>query len=371
MATSGLQHLILVGLGMAHVQVLREFAERRSVSLKITVVAPSVHWVHLDQVPGFVAGHHGADQAAVRLDDLLQRCGATLVKAQVAGFEADTRRLMLTHGDLLQGDLVSFNTEPGLDRTRMAAEMPGALQHALNLRPLEAFCTLWPQVAQLATTHPLHVAVVGHGMVATELALAIEYSLSHNPECQPCRVNLVTGGEAPGAGFPIPFQHRVAQALKRQNITVLRDRCTGMNGKEVLLGSGARLVCDAPVLALEGHPPAWLAGSGMTLAQEGHAEVSDRLHSISHPRVYLTSDARGQVAVRQGRTLAGNLRAMIEGTDAKPLATPLVTPELFYGGGQQAIATVHTPWRSFSAAGHWVGAWKRRMDAASLKAVIA
>ena len=368
MVPGGLRHLVLVGLGMAHVQVLREFAGRRSMSLKITVVSPSVHWVHLDQVPGFVAGTSEAGQCTVSLEPLLQRCGATLVKAQIAEFDAATRSLTLSNGETLQGDLISFNTEASLDRTRMATDMPGALQHALNLRPLEAFCTLWPQVAQLATTRPLNVAVVGEGMIAAELALAIAYGLSHNPECQPCRVSLVTGGETPGAECPATVQQRITQALKRQHITVLRDRCTSMNGKEVQLASGARLVCDAPVLALGGHPPAWLAGSGLALAADGQPELSDRMHSTSHPRVYVTRDPRGHAALRTGKTLAFNLRATIDGTTARPLAAPLFTLEGYFCGGLQAIAALHTPWRDFSASGGWVWPWKQKADTARLKA---
>ena len=75
-STPGLKNLVLLGLGHAHVQVLRGLAHSRPADLNLTVIAPRPLAVYSGMVPGFVAGHYTAEQCRIPLDALLARSGA-------------------------------------------------------------------------------------------------------------------------------------------------------------------------------------------------------------------------------------------------------------------------------------------------------
>jgi NADH dehydrogenase FAD-containing subunit len=367
------QHLVLVGASLAHVQVLQNFAMRRVMSVNITLIAPSLHPVHLGLVPDFVAGSITAESCTMVLDGLLKQAGATWVKATVTGLDAQAKRLTLSNHGRIQFDILSLSHADTSNRTPVQAEasMPGAGQHALNFWPLEIFCTLWPQLTTLAQTRALNIAVVGGSVQAVALALAVEHGLKNHPGTppshQPCRVSLVTGGQAPAAEYPQAVQRQLNRALKRQHITVLRDHCTGINTTELQLASGARLACDAPLLALPPLAPPWQAESGLQLNDAGGIAVNSSQQSISHPTIFVT--AGGEPTGRTGRVLVHNLRATLNATALKPLTIPAFSLELLFCGARQAVGVLHTPWGSLSGAGTWLAYWKGRREKNALQRV--
>jgi hypothetical protein len=135
---------------------------------------------------------------------------------------------------------------------------------------------------------------------------------------------LVTGGEPPAAAYPQAVQARVQRALRRLNVTLIPETCVGVEVGALLLANGARLVCDAPVLAVGTQAPAWLADSGLALDEAGYLAVNAFQQSTSHPRVFAAGDVASRVdvpharngvhAVRAGVPLLANLRAAMHRT---------------------------------------------------------
>ena len=73
MAVHGIKHPVLLGLGRAHIQVLRGLADIRPADLHLTVIAPRPQALMSPMVPGFVAGHYTLAQCQMPLDGLLER----------------------------------------------------------------------------------------------------------------------------------------------------------------------------------------------------------------------------------------------------------------------------------------------------------
>ena len=262
-STPGLKNLVLLGLGHAHVQVLRGLAHSRPADLNLTVIAPRPLAVYSGMVPGFVAGHYTAEQCRIPLDALLARSGARTIAGSAIGIDAETRTVALASGEAVPWDWLSVNTGPIMDRDLLEVRMPGARRHALFVRPIDAFVQLWPQVAEMAASRPIHLAVVGAGAAGVELAMAASHALQGSGMPQGSHVSLVTGGEPPAAIYPQAVQARVQRALRRLNVTLIPETCVGVEVGALLLANGARLVCDAPVLAVGTQAPAWLADSGL------------------------------------------------------------------------------------------------------------
>jgi NADH dehydrogenase FAD-containing subunit len=135
-----------------------------------------------------------------------------------------------------------------------------------------------------------------------------------------------------------------------------------------MLASGARLACDAPLLAIGAQAPAWLAGSGLALDDAGFLAVNACQQSLSHPHVFAAGDVASRLdaphprsgvhAVRAGPALLANLRAALQAQPLVPYTPPARTLNLLACGARYAIAS----WGNWSFEGRWVWHWKDHID---------
>ncbi len=356
----GIKKLLLLGAGRAHVHVLAQLARHRPADLDVILLAPFGHHACGGMVPGFVAGHYGESDCQIALAPLVRAAGARWVQGRCAGLDAGSRQVAVAaHGaaerapDVLAYDLLSIDTGATTDRARLEAEMPGAATHALNLRPIEGFMRLWPQVLALAQSRPVSLAMIGAGALGIELLFAAEQAIRHHA-LPGSRFTLVTGGPEVAPGHSDGVRHRVLRQLKRRGITVLREACTGIGDGVVHLGNGATLACDAPLLAGQAHAPVWLQDSGLALCEHGQAQVNAFQQSTSHPEVF----AVGDEAAHAGPPLLASLLAAHGGQPLKPHAPPARTLDFLSCGAGHAIAS----YGPLHAEGGWAWAWKDRID---------
>ena len=349
-----MKNLILLGAGHAHVHVLSTLAAQPLPGVQITLVAPYPRQLYSGMVPGFIAGHYTLEDCVIPLEPLLKNTGIRWLSRSVTALDADTRSLTLDDGSTLAYDWLSINTGAVHDRQKMEAQMPGAREHGLFVRPLEPFAALWPRVAELAQNRALRVAVIGAGAAGIELAMAMAHRLPGSS------LTLISGDAPVAARYPQGVQQRVRQALKQRHITVLNERVVGLQAGEVLLANGARLVCDVPVIAIGGQAPAWLADSGLALDEHGFMAVDACLRATRHAEVFAVGEVSTRVdqplarsgvyAVRAGPALLKNLTAVVAGAEPSPHLPPKNTLNLLSCGNHEAIAS----WGDYSAQGRWV-----------------
>lgn len=347
------KHLVLLGAGHAHMHVLSTLASRPWSGVQITLIEPCPRQLYSGMVSGFVAGHHALDDCEIALEPLLENTGIRWLTCSATALDANARTVTLDDGSELSFEWLSVNTGLVQDRNQIEQAMPGAREHGLFVRPIEAFGALWPRVTELAQSRALRLAVIGGAAAGIELAMAIRHRLPRSS------VTLITGGTAVAANYPPAVQQRVVKALKRRNITVLADLAVGMGAGEVLLGCGARLACDVPLIASGAQAPAWLDGSGLALDEQGFIAVDACQRSTSHTHVF----AAGDVSSRLDRALAKNLAAAIAGAKPSPHTPPKNTLNLLSCGDHFAIAS----WGNYSAQGRWVGWLKNWIDRAFIK----
>jgi pyridine nucleotide-disulfide oxidoreductase family protein len=371
----GIKKLLLLGAGHAHVHVLAQLARHRPADLDVTVLSPYPFQTYSGMTPGFVAGHYSAAECQIPLEPLVKAAGARWVQGRCTGIDAAAGTVQVAAAggarDVpaeLRCDLLSIDTGAVIDRVRLEAEMPGAADRALIVRPIEAFAALWPQVVGMAGDQPVSIAVVGAGAAGLELLFAAEQRLRN--EGHAARFTLITGGGEVAANYTPGVQRRVLRQLKRRGITVLREACVGVEAGAVRLASGATLACDVPILAIGTHAPPWLQGSGLALSESGHVLVNAFQQSTSHPAVFAAGDVAtradaphaksGVYAVRAGPPLAANLLAAHEGQPLKPHHPPANTLNLLSCGAGHAIAS----YGPLHAEGGWAWRWKDRIDRA-------
>jgi len=355
-----LKQLVLLGGGHAHLQVLREFAARPLASAALTLVSPHPQFVYSGMVPGLVAGHYRSDELMVDLQPLAAAARAGFVQSAATAIDASSRSVTLANGERLHYDVLSVDIGGVMDRDTI----PGAREHALFMRPMEQFASLWGGLLELAQQRSLSVVVIGGGAGGVELAMALQHRLEGR-----ARVSLVTGGPAPMPSHPPAVQERARRALRRCGVTLFEDSCERIATDHVLLaGHGGRLACDAPVMAIGSSAPPCLRSSGLMLDEQGWIATGPTLQSTSHPEVFAAGDVAtrtdaprpksGVYAVRAGMPLALNLRRFIGGGPLQSHASSPRSLNLMSCGRRYAIAS----WGGWSAEGRWVWWWKDRID---------
>lgn len=370
----GIKKLLLLGAGHAHVHVLASLAQHRPADLDVTVLTPFAYQTYSGMTPGFVAGHYAEADCRIALEPLVRAAGARWVQGRCNGIDLVGNTVGITATGGAQGvpaalgfDELSIDTGAVIDRARLEADMPGAATHALAVRPIEAFAQLWPQVMALAQQKPVSLAVVGAGAAGIELVFAAEQAIRQHGMAG-ARFTLITGGPEVADNYRPSVQRKVVRQLKRRGITVLREACVGIGEGEVVLGNGARLACDVPLLAIGTHAPPWLQGSGLTLSDSGHVLVNAFQQSTSHPHVFAAGDVAsradapharsGVYAVRAGPPLAHNLLAFHQRKPLKAHQPPTNTLNLLSCGTGHAIAS----YGPLSLEGAWAWRWKDRID---------
>jgi len=356
---------VLLGGGHAHVHVLQDLARQPMPGAQVTLVSPFRTALYSGMVPGLVAGRFATDDCSIALATLAARAHVSFVDGSATALNAAARSVTIARPDgstqQFDYDTLSVDTGGVIDRETI----PGAREHALFVRPVEVFVQLLDRLLELVQAQPRSVVVVGGGAAGVELALALARRIAGAGH-----VSLVTGGPAPLASYPPPVRRRAARALKRAGITVLEEPCREISASHVQLGGGARLACDAPVLAIGTRAPTWLAASGLALDEAGFLATGPTLQSLSHPEVFAAGDVAarpdaprprsGVYAVRAGAPLALNLRRFTAGGALETYRPQPRSLNLIACGDGRAIGV----WGGWSFEGRWVGAWKDRIDRA-------
>jgi NADH dehydrogenase FAD-containing subunit len=133
----------------------------------------------------------------------------------------------------------------------------------------------------------------------------------------------------------------------------------------VIVAGRSRQQFDIVLWATGATPLGWLGQSGLAVDEGGFVRVDATLRSVSHPELFAVGDCAaldepksGVHAVRQGRALTHNLRALIAGTPLVPYERSPHALWLISCGARYAIATRG----GSSAEGRWAWWWKNWID---------
>jgi NADH dehydrogenase FAD-containing subunit len=347
-----IKKLVFLGTGQANLHALAAFKAMPRADTDVHVITPHDTVLSSGMLPGLVAGHYSADECSIDLPSLL---GTSAIKPHYATctrIDPAAQRVHLSNGDTLPYDVLSIDTSPVMDRDAMNAQIPGAKEHALFMRPPELFAKLWPQVLAHAEQHALNISIVGAGHTGMEMAMALQHRLPH------CRVTLIAGPQPPPASANANLQQQVLAALKARNITVLQDSCRAIEAHCMQLSSGASLLCDIALLTEGGHPPGWLGQSGFALNTDGDIAVNSFAQCPSYPQVFAVGAPDGVASKGSGQALQHNLRAAIDNQPLKVQPRDKRSVNLLSCGSRTAIAS----WGAFTLKGYWAWWWKNVMD---------
>ena len=364
--SSGIRHhLVLVGGGHSHVEVLRDWAREPAPGVRLTAVVDRPMAVYSGMVPGFVAGQYGLEDIELDVHGLARKAGASWVGATMTGFDVSARRLEVEGLPPIAYDTVSFDvgsTVSGLDR-------PGVREHALRTRPIGDFVRAVDALIERAKRAPrFRLIVVGGGAAGVELAFAFRARFARLGLLE-ASVLLVEAGPRVLTGYPGSAVRRVEANARARDIGI---RCgAGVSAAHrdgLTLEDGARLPCDA-FAWVAGAASLPLFGAGLERDARGFVKVRETLQAVGHDDIFAVGDCAslvtapdlakaGVYAVREGPVLARNLRARLAGRPLHPYSPQRDFLSLLNLGDGRAVAS---KW-GISAEGEWAWRLKDRID---------
>lgn len=348
--------IVLIGGGHAHALVLRMWGMRPLPGVRLTVINPLPTAAYSGMLPGHIAGHY--PRAALQLDlvRLARHAGARLVLGAATHIDRARREVHVPGRAPIGYDIASIDT--GI--TAVMPEIPGFLDHAVPVKPLDAFADAWEAFVRRARPGA-RVAVIGGGVAGVELALAFKHRLPGAEvtvhEAAPEALALI----GPGARKAL-LRHCVRLGVRIETAS----RIAALEAGVLVFADGRREAADFILGTGATRPADWLAGTGLDL-HEGFVTVGPTLQS-SDPAIFAAGDVAhlawaprpkaGVYAVREGPVLFDNLRAAASGGKMRAYHPQRDYLKLISAGSQHAVADKwHLP-----LDGAWLWRWKNRID---------
>ena len=353
-----MKRLLLAGGGHAHVLVLRSLATFVSKNLDVKLVTPGPLHTYSGMVPGVIAGHYAVPEAQINLAPRAARASAELILSSVSAIDPAGKNVVLGDGRVVPYDIASVNLGSLAD----FSGVPGAREHAMPAKPFEAFLRSWQQLLLRGLKTP-RIAVAGAGAGGVEIAMAMKFALQSRRIAG--EVVLFSDRNA----FSPRVAERVAQALRRLGVVFGESKpVLAVHPGPVVVSPGGSEPFDALFWITGAAAPPLLRASGMACDEGGYAKVDETLRSVSHPDIFVAGDSAafvggglpksGVFAVRQGATLAKNLKKTLVGETLERYQPQSKALALISCGEKYAIASRG----SWSAEGSWAWWWKDYLD---------
>ena len=360
------RHLILVGGGHSHVQVLRRFMMEPPGGLRITLVVDTPIAIYSGMVPGYVAGEYAARELEIDVVPLARRAGAEVVLSAATGIDAAARQIHVVGRPPLAYDLASVD----IGSTVLGLDLPGVRARAIPTRPISHLVRRVEGLVDdaCALGRAPRVLVVGGGAGGVELAFTLDWRL-RRADLEP-EVELLHAGETLLAGFPPGLAARAARHFARRGIAVRGGaRVAAATDDGVLLEDGSEVRGDFLVWVAGATSHGILRASGLPTDDRGFVLTRSTLQVEGYDDLFAVGDCAtlkdyprtpkaGVYAVRQGPYLTANLLAAAAGRPLsryKPQGDFLTL--LNMGGG----TALGAKWGA-SFEGRWAMRLKDRID---------
>ncbi|MBA4156918.1 MAG: FAD-dependent oxidoreductase [Gemmatimonadetes bacterium] len=316
-------HLLLAGLGHAHLFVLEALASG-ALDANVTVVTPE-EYHYSGMIPGVLAGCYTADEAALPPARLVRGTGVEWVRGRIARVHAEEKQVVLENGGVLSYDLLSLDigSRPAAD------DLPGVCDHATPVKPVGRTLVFREAAVRAADSAsaatPARVVIVGGGAAGVEIAFCLGTHLAGRCGRERFRISIFQSADAILPEYPGSFREKARTELERRRVELRTGvEVRGVEERRVITEHGEPVPYDALLWATGPRAPSLLRASGLPVDEKGYLRVQPTLRASGHAEVFGAGDCMtpehapwvpkaGVYAVREGPVLARNLARALKG----------------------------------------------------------
>jgi len=346
------RHLLLVGGGHSHVEVVRRLGRRPLPGVRVTLLSRDRFTPYSGMLPGYIAGHYRYRDVHIDLQALAARAGIEFIPASATGLDRTARTLITASGAAYPYDAVSLDIgstpDPG---------QTGADRHAVAAKPIDGFDARWRALLErvCADPRPRRIAVVGGGAGGVELVLAMQHRLTAELQARGAdpsvlRFALYTRGASVLPTHNPRVRRRFQRLLARRHIGLhCGEAVTNVDAHGLTTADGRHHDAEEVIWVTRARGADWLTTTGLALDAQGFIRVGDTLQSVTDARVFAAGDIAsmdnqprakaGVIAVRQGPPLAHNLRRFLRDQPLRPYHPQRRWLALVTTGDRHAVAS--------------------------------
>jgi selenide,water dikinase len=391
------QHLVLIGGGHAHVQVLKALnAGSRPAHLRVTLIDTEQSASYSGMVPGCIAGAYHADQTLLDLVSLCSWASIDFIHDRVTDIDLDNKRIYLrkqqqhqesdSDCEYLTFDAVSMDIG---STSRDIYTIPGAAEHTIPTRPIhklvERLEVARKSVSAVVDAQEQHGApamvIIGGGAAGIELSLSVTSRWKKAHPDMAC--TLLDAGTELLPQESDTARREIRQILTDHGVTVQHEcKVQEITETAVILNNGKHIPFTHCI---------WATGAGaqplvkhletergLECSDHGWIQVEPTFQSTSHPFLFAAGDCAnivnlknnkrsppkaGVFAVRAGPILIENLTRYLEGRELKCYEPQDDFLKLIGCGDGQAIGFRF----GLSMRGSWVWKLKTQIDCNFMK----
>ncbi len=322
-------HLVLAGLGHAHLFVLEALIKRKLSACRVTVCTAELQHVYSGMVPGWLSGLYSAQDLSIDVAALCARAGATLLPHNVIAINAAARRVTLANGEDMEYDVCSL----AVGSMPSGLQLSGAREYAIPLKPLQNV----ERIIRVLDTREIAtrgVCVVGGGLAGVEMALAARARLRANNVEDAVPITIVTRDATLFVKRGERLREQLETACARANVRVVSNATlSAVREQSLLLDDGVEIPSALTIWATGPAAQPWLAASDLATDDAGYVLVNDALQSVSSSAVFAAGDCAtlqtapdiskaGVYAVRMGPMLVRALHDALQGRAPSVRYTP-------------------------------------------------
>jgi pyridine nucleotide-disulfide oxidoreductase family protein len=344
------QHLVLIGGGHAHVQVLKAIhAGSRPAHLRVTLIDTEKSASYSGMVPGCIAGAYDPDQTLLHLVPLCDWASIDFIQDRVTDIDLDNKRIYLQKRqqnqesddcEYLSFDAVSMDVG---STSRDIYTIPGAAEHTIPTRPIhelvERLEVARKSVSAVVDAQKEHdvpaMVIIGGGAAGIELSLSITSRWKKTHAHMTC--TLLDAGKELLPQESDTARKGIHQVLTDHGVTVQHEcKVQEITSTDVILNNGQHIPFTHCIWATgAGAQPLvkhLQTARGLECSDHGWIQVEPTFQSTSHPFLFAAGDCAnivnlkdnkrsppkaGVFAVRAGPILIENLTRYLEGRELK------------------------------------------------------
>lgn len=300
------QHLVLIGGGHAHVQVIKSLNKfKRPKHVKVTLIDMQQSAVYSGMVPGCISGLYEFEEALIKLEPLAKWSDIQFIQGEVTDVDPDARVVILQDGSSLEYDVLSIDIgsrSNGVERLfSLDDQDSSSFDYDERIIPTRPIANLVRRIDDIDSSKIIcDFVIVGGGIAGIELAMSIHGKLDKKT------ITIIDSKEDILLDANDECRRALRKQLNDRNISIIsKSRAETISDGLVTLHDGRKVKYSYCILATGAgaHPLAHnLSKRGISCSPSSNwIRVSPTLQSLSHENIFAAGDCCVIEGLEDGR----------------------------------------------------------------------
>jgi NADH dehydrogenase FAD-containing subunit len=317
------KHLVLVGAGHPHLHLLKNAFRLQKQGLKITLISPTDFYYN-GLAPGVLSRYYSQSIGESPVLCHLEKVNGQLIEEKVVGINVGKKTLVLSNGETISYDIVSFNL--GANGKTFVNENSDLLFPTRPVSELWSFQNKLENLIKLSPNH-IKIAIIGAGAAGVELAGNIhQFIAAHN--IQP-EITLISRSGLLLPQFSSSAGSKVIKTYKKRGIQILlKKEVIKIQDQRIKFTNHDELIFDLGISATGIIPNTIESQNTLETTPLGELIVTKYLQCKNYSTIFAAGDCvsfeprplwkSGFHAIYQGPVLLHNILAIARNSKLRP-----------------------------------------------------